>query len=193
MQSNSLEYNNNRIQVRNRKSMLEIRIPIKKNGIALLMMLLATAAWTVGLYVLVRIELHLQYFWYKAGLILAIAAWFVLGMTVASFFIWLFFGRERILITNKYLITDKHLVLFYRRNIYDIAAIFNLRTDIEIYKANRGGTWIDESRTVIRFDTTDKLVTFARGITKQEAEFILLQLAKSTYLQKQQFAVEQHF
>lgn len=181
----------NRVRVFKRKNLLEIRIALKKNTIALVAMIFATLAWIIALYVLVRIKLHLQYFWFKAGLILSILGWFALGMAGASFFVWLFFGRERILINHEYLITDKPLVFFYRRNFYDVAGISNLRTDIEIYKANRNGSWVDETRTVIKFDTVSKLVTFARGISKEEAEFILLQLAKSSYLKKEQFAVEQ--
>jgi hypothetical protein len=181
----------NRVRVFKRKNLLEIRIALKKNTTALVAMIFATLAWIIALYVLVRITLHLQYFWFKAGLILSILGWFALGMAGASFFVWLFFGRERILINHEYLITDKPLVFFYRRNFYDVAGISNLRTDIEIYKANRNGSWVDEIRTVIKFDTVSKLVTFARGISKEEAEFILLQLAKSSYLKKEQFAVEQ--
>ncbi len=181
----------NRVRVFKRKNLLEIRIALKKNTTALVAMIFATLAWIIALYVLVRITLHLQYFWFKAGLILGILGWFALGMAGASFFVWLFFGRERILINHEYLITDKPLVFFYRRNFYDVAGISNLRTDIEIYKANRNGSWVDETRTVIKFDTVTKLVTFARGISKEEAEFILLQLAKSSYLKKEQFAVEQ--
>ena len=181
----------NRVRVFKRKNLLEIRIALKKNTTALVAMIFATLALIIALYVLVRITLHLQYFWFKAGLILSILGWFALGMAGASFFVWLFFGRERILINHEYLITDKPLVFFYRRNFYDVAGISNLRTDIEIYKANRNGSWVDETRTVIKFDTVSKLVTFARGISKEEAEFILLQLAKSSYLKKEQFAVEQ--
>lgn len=181
----------NRVRVFKRKNLLEIRIALKKNTTVLVAMIFATLAWIIALYVLVRITLHLQYFWFKAGLILSILGWFALGMAGASFFVWLFFGRERILINHEYLITDKPLVFFYRRNFYDVAGISNLRTDIEIYKANRNGSWVDETRTVIKFDTVSKLVTFARGISKEEAEFILLQLAKSSYLKKEQFAVEQ--
>jgi hypothetical protein len=117
-----------------------------------------------------------------------------LGMAGASAFMYgLFFGRERIIVSNhEYLwLQTNRLVFFYRRNFYDVAGISNLRTDIEIYKANRNGSWVDETRTVIKFDTVSKLVTFARGISKEEAEFILLQLAKSSYLKKEQFAVEQ--
>ena len=143
------------------------------------------------MYVLVRVTLHLHYFWYKAGLILAILGWFALGMAGASFFVWLFFGRERILVNKEYFITDKPLVFFYRRNFYDVDTISNIRTDIEIYQSNRNGNWIDESRTVIKFDTENKFVTIARGIAKEEAEFILLQLAKSSYLKKEQFAIVQ--
>lgn len=181
----------NRVKVFSKKNLLEIRIPLKKNTTALIAMIFATLLWIIGLYVLVHITLHLQYFWFKAGLILAILAWFALGMAGASFFVWLFFGRERIVVNKEYFITDKPLVFFYRRNFYEVGNISNLRTDIEIYQANRNGKWIDESRTVIKFDTANKRVTFARGIAKEEAEFILLQLAKSAYLKKEQFAVEQ--
>jgi len=180
----------NRVKVFNKKNLLEIRIPLKKNTKALIAMILATLAWVFALYVLVRITLHLHYFWFKAGLILAILGWFALGMVGASFFVWLFFGRERILLNKEFFITDKPLVFFYRRNFYDAVEISNLRTDIEIYKANRNGNWTDEHRTVIKFDTLNKHVTFARGIAKEEAEFILLQLAKSVYLKKEQFAEE---
>jgi hypothetical protein len=181
----------NRVKVFSKKNLLEIRIPLKKNTKALIAMIFAAFAWIFALYVLVRVTLHLQYFWYKAGLILAILGWFALGMAGASFFVWLFFGRERILVTREYFITDKPLVFFYRRNFYDTNTISNIRTDIEIYQANRNGNWIDETRTVIKFDTAEKMVTVARGVTKEEAEFILLQLAKSSYVKKDQFAVIQ--
>ncbi|MCC6583689.1 MAG: hypothetical protein IT271_08305 [Chitinophagales bacterium] len=179
------------MKVLKRKNLLEIRIPVKKNTTALVAMIFAALVWIFALYILVRITLHLQYFWFKAGLILGILGWFALGMAGASFFVWLFFGRERIVITKEYFITDKPLVFFYRRNFYDVDDITNIRTDIEIYRANRNGKWIDETRTVIKFDTAAKLVTFARGIAKEEAEFVLLQLAKSSFLRKEQFAVEQ--
>jgi hypothetical protein len=132
----------------------------------------------------------LHYFWYKAGLILAISGWFSLGMAGASFFIWLFFGRERIIVTPDFLITDKPLVFFYRRNFYNLTSISNIRIDKELYKANRNGQWIDESRTVIKFDTSEKLVTLARGVNKTEAEAIVLELAKSAFFKKEQFAVD---
>ena len=178
-----------KIKVKHQRKMLEIRIPLRKNTTALLAMLLATIAWTIALYVLVRLALHFQHFWIKAGMILSIAGWFALGMAGASFFIWLFFGRERILVNAEYFITDKPLVFFYRRNFYPTGDISRLRTDIEIYKANRNGQWVDEQRTVIKFDTPEKFVTFGRGISPEEAEFILLTLAKSSFLKQEQFEV----
>ncbi|HQV78354.1 MAG TPA: hypothetical protein PK301_07695 [Chitinophagales bacterium] len=188
---NVLEKYQSRIKTKTSKSMLEIRIPLRKNSNVLIAMILATLVWIAGLYALVRVALYLSFFWYKAGLILAIVVWFAIGMMGASFFIWLFFGRERIVLNKEYFITDKPLVFFYRRNFYPISQIQNIRTDVEIYKANRNGNWVDESRTVIKFDTNNKLVTIARGIAKEEAEYILLQLAKSDYLQMEQFAVIQ--
>lgn len=178
----------NRVKVFNKKELLEIRIPLKKNTKALIAMIIATLGWILALYFLVRLTLHIHYFWLKAGLILSIMGWFALGMGGASFFIWLFFGRERIIINKEFFITDKPLVFFYRRNFYDVSDISNIRTDVEIYQANRNGNWVDEQRTVIKFDTSNKMVTVARGIAKPEAEFILLQLAGSAYLQSDQFA-----
>lgn len=178
-----------RIKVKQTKKRLEIRIPIKKNAMVLAMMILATLAWIFVLFVLVRVEISLQHFWYRFGLVLGIVGWFALGMAGASFFVWLFFGRERIILSKDFFITDKPLVFFYRRNFYAINSISNLRTDIEIYKANRNGTWIDEQRTVIKLDSNEKHVTIARGISKPEAEFILLQIAQSEYLKAEQFAI----
>ena len=180
----------NRIKFFTKSKLLEIRIPTKKNTTALIAMVFATMLWVFTLLVLVRVTLSLHYFWYKAGLILAISGWFSLGMAGASFFIWLFFGRERIIITPEYLITDKPLVFFYRRNFYTLKEIANIRLDKEIYKVNRKGEWVDESRPVIKFDTDKKLVTFARGIAKEEAEQIILEIAKSSPLQKEQFSAE---
>ncbi|MDB5228503.1 MAG: hypothetical protein JWN78_2696 [Bacteroidota bacterium] len=178
----------NRVKVFNKKKLLEIRIPLKKNTKALIAMIIAALGWIFALYFLVRLTLHIHHFWLKAGLIISIMGWFALGMGGASFFIWLFFGRERIIVNKEFFITDKPLVFFYRRNFYDVRDISNIRTDVEIYQANRNGNWIDEQRTVIKFDTSNKMVTIARGIAKPEAEFILLQLAVSDYLYSEQFA-----
>lgn len=182
----------NRVRVSHQKEVLSIRIPLKKNTTALIAMIIASMAWVFALFVLVSITLRFEeHFWAKLGLVISIVGWFALGMAGASFFVWLFFGRERILLNREYFITDKPLVFFYRRNFYDVDSIANIRIDVEVYKANRNGVWIDEQRTVLKFDTPEKLVTFARGITKEEAEYIVMQLAKSPYLKKKQFALEQ--
>ncbi len=179
------------IRVLRKKDFLEIRIPLKKNTTALIALIAATIAWIIALFIVIRITLIVHNFWIKAGLILAIGAWFALGMAGASAFIWLFFGRERIIVSKEFIVTDKPLVFFYRRNFYDIETISNIHIDKELFKINRNGEWKDEQRTVIKFDTPEKQVTFARGIDKFEAENILLEMAKSTFLLKTQFAVEQ--
>ena len=180
-----------RIRVLRKIDFLEIRIPLKKNTTALIALILATIVWVIALFIVIRITLSVHHFWIKAALVLAIGGWFALGMAGASTFIWLFFGRERIIISKEYLVTDKPLVFFYRRNFYDIADISNIHVDVELFKVNRNGEWKDEQRTVIKFDTPEKQVTFARGIDKTEAENILLEMAKSTCLSKAQFAAEQ--
>ncbi len=185
------ETNNNRLKIFRSRNTLEIRIPIRKNTKVLIAMIIATLAWIAVLFILVKLTLwYHDAFWIKTGIIVVILGWVAAGMAGASFFVWLFFGRERILLNKEFFITDKPLVFFYRRNFYDIDEIKNIRTDIEVFKANRNGAWIDEQRTVIKFDTDDKHVTFARGISKEEAAFIILQIAKSNYLRKEQFAHE---
>ena len=94
--------NKNRVKVFNKKKLLEIRIPLKKNTAALIAMILATLIWIFALFLLVRLTLHIHYFWLKAGLILILLGWFALGMAGASFFMWLFFGRERIIVNNEF-------------------------------------------------------------------------------------------
>lgn len=180
-----------RIRVLRKKDFLEIRIPLKKNTTALIALIVATIIWTIALFIVIRITLLTHHFWIKAALILAIGAWFALGMAGASTFIWLFFGRERIIVSKEFIVTDKPLVFFYRRNFYDTDTITNIHIDKELFKINRNGEWKDEQRTVIKFETPEKQVTFARGIDTLEAENILLEMAKSSYLSKTQFAVEQ--
>jgi hypothetical protein len=188
-------YKNNilqrQIRVFNTINELEIRIPLKKNTTALIGLIVATIAWIFTLYVLIHFILPIKYIWYKLALLLAIISWFALGMAGASMFIWLFFGRERIIVTKDYFITDKPLVFFYRRNFYNIKEISNLHVDVELYKINRNNTWKDEQRTVIKFDTQLKQVIFARGIEKEIAQNIIIELAKSSFLNKSQFSVEQ--
>ena len=182
-----------RIKIRPKKDLLEIRIPLKKNRTLLLLMLLATAAWCFALFVSVKVVLTINTFWIKAGILLSIGGWFLIGMAGASVFMWMFFGRERIILTKEYFITDKPLVFFYRRSFYDNKDITLLRSDIEIFKVHRNRQWVDEQRLVLKFDTPGKIAIFARGIDAAEAECILLEIAKSGYLRPDQFAVEQKF
>ena len=99
----------NRIKFFTKSKLLEIRIPTKKNTTALIAMVFATMLWVFTLLVLVRVTLSLHYFWYKAGLVLSIMGWFALGMAGASSFIWLFFGREWILLNKEF---------FHTKNIF---------------------------------------------------------------------------
>jgi hypothetical protein len=183
----------NRIRIRSGKDRLEIRIPLKKNRALLAGMLLATAAWCFALFVSIKLVLGVQTFWIKAGILLSIGGWFLIGMAGASVFMWMFFGRERIVVTKEFFITDKPLIFFYRRSFYDNELLRQLRSDIEIYKVHRNNQWVDEQRTVLKFDTPGKTAIFARGIDPGQAEYILLEIARSGYLQASQFALEQKF
>lgn len=180
-----------RIIVKNKTDFISIRIPMNRNLLYLTMLVLATIVWSISLFFLIDLFLHLNQFLFKAITFLAFVAWVAIGLAGVSVFIWIFFGRERIIVNNTYFITEKPLIFFYRNNIYPINDITNIRIDKEMYKINRNGEWIESFRNVIKFDTPKKIVVFARNISTADAEFILFQLAKCNYLKSEQFAVIQ--
>ncbi|HNM66461.1 MAG TPA: hypothetical protein PKN16_03120, partial [Chitinophagales bacterium] len=67
--------------------------------------------------------------------------------------------------------------------------VSKIRIDKETFKINRNGTWVENQRTVLKFDTPKKHVVFARNIAVSDAEYILLLLAKCKYLKAEQFAI----
>lgn len=176
------------ISVKNRKKYMSIRIPMTRKLIYIISLIVVTIAWCLGLFLLIGIFLKLNLFIYKLILFFVFLIWSSIGLIGVSFFMWMFFGRERIIISKEYLVTEKPLIFFYRRNIYSIKDISNIKIDKEVFKINRNGNWIEDKRTVLKFDTPNKQVIFARNISDIDAEFVLLNLAKCTFLEHEQFA-----
>lgn len=179
----------NHVKIKQSKDSLSFILPLKKSKYRLLFMLIASIIWCLGLFYLIRYSISGHGYWMKLLLLLIIATWSFIGMIGVSIFIWMFFGRERIIVTNEFFITDKPLVFFYRRNFYPLQGISNLRIDKEIYKVKRNQNWLEQNRTVLKFNTPQKEVVFARGIEQQDAETILLRLAQYTHFNKEQLAV----
>ncbi len=180
-----------RIRIRQKVSYLDMYIRIKKNKKALVWVIAASIPWVGILSLLEKSLLSSDTFLLRAILLFALLSWMGIGAAGCVFLIWLYFGRERIMVNENHILIEKPLVIYNRRNYYPLSNVGNIRIDKELYKVSRDGKWHDMYRTVLAFDTSDKHVFFGRGIDKSDAEFLLLQLASSGYLQKNQFATFQ--
>jgi hypothetical protein len=180
------------ITVQQKKNSLAIRIPMKRSLKNLILLIFSTIIWAISLFIFINI--FIQYsagFWIKLAFFALFLLWFGIGLVGASIFMWIFFGRERIIVNQDFLITEKPLVFFYRRSFYNIFEISNIRIDKEIYKVNRNNVWQENFRTVLKFDTPNKTSIFARNIDNKDAEYVLFLLAKCSFLKEEQFAVVQ--
>lgn len=180
-----------RIRLRKTASHLDMYIRIKQNKKALLWVIAATLPWVFVLLMIEKVLLASDTFILRALILIALLLWMAIGAAGCVFIIWLYFGRERIMVNNEHILIEKPLVIYNRRNYYPITDVCNIRIDKELYKVSRNGEWQDTYRTVLAFDTPTKHVYFGRGIEKADAEYLLLQLASSVYLQKNQFATYQ--
>jgi len=162
---------------------------MNRNLMYIFILILATIIWCFGLFLITGFFLELHTFIYKLILFFGFLIWNGIGLAGVSFFMWIFFGRERIIIGKEYLVTEKPLIFFYRRNIYPTKTISNIKIDKEAFKINRNGDWLERNRIVLKFDTPNKQVVFARNISDTDAEFVLMNLAKCSYLNKEQFAI----
>lgn len=178
-----------RVSITNTKNSMRVRIPMNRNLVYISILILTTFFWCLGLFMLIDLFLKLHNFYYKLFLFFGFLVWNGIGLAGVSFFMWIFFGRERIVVNKDYFITEKPLIFFFRRNIYNINDVSKIRIDKETFKINRNGTWVENQRTVLKFDTPKKHVVFARNIAVSDAEYILLLLAKCKYLKAEQFAI----
>lgn len=104
----------------------------------------------------------------------------------------MFFGRERILINRDQMLIEKPLVFYNRRSYYFLQQISQLRVGREQYKARENGIWVIRERSILIMEYPDKQVTFGRGTSPEEAEWILLKIAQSGFLPTTSFAPTHH-
>lgn len=177
-----------RIKVQRGEQQLTILIPVKKNIPVMVTVFLLALPWMLMLWFLVERSLLIHTIWYaKPAYLIAIGLWMIPGVIGSAFLTWIFFGRERILLTKEQLLVEKPLVFYNRRNYYENGSISALRVGQELYKARINGEWTDKSRTILQFNTPQKEVTFGRGVSPEEAEFILMELGTHHWLKPSQF------
>ncbi len=183
----------NRIHIHLRNHQLQILVPVRKNKKLMMWVFLMSIPWGIILWLIVEETYSPEAsFWWKIFFILSILSWSaigVLGYTILSF---MFFGRERILVNKKQMLIEKPLVFYNRRNYYLVPQISQLRVGREQYKARENGVWITRERSILIMDYPDKQVTFGRGTSPEEAEWILLKIAQSGLLPTQAFAPTHH-
>lgn len=166
---------------------LVIKIPVRKNPYVYVPLLLATMGWIVGLWLLLEFLSHIDRKIVDYLLWLIVLSWTALGLAGSASLFWIFFGFEQIVLNKEMLTTRKPLILYNRFNIYSAPSITRLRLDEEVYRARRNGEWQDVARPVIRFSTPEKEVTIGRGSSAAALDKILLAMAASGYLRKEQF------
>lgn len=180
---------NSRIHIQLQRRQLTILVPVRKNIRIMLWVLLLAVPWAVFLWILVeRLQLEHTIRWAPALYMVAILLWSVVGIAGYTVLSFMFFGREKILITPDQILIEKPLVFYNRRNYYKTSDISNLRVGREVYKAKEKGIWVDRERSILQMDYPGKKVSFARGTTPEEAEWILLKIAQSGLLSSRSFA-----
>lgn len=178
-----------RIHINMQKRHLTILVPVKKNKKLMTWVLLTTIPWSIVLWLIIDKMYQLDsLFWWKAFTLLAIMIWSIIGLAGYTILSFMFFGREKILVSPKQILIEKPLVFYNRRNYYLIKDISNLRMGRELYKVRHEGEWLEKQRNILQMDYPQKQVSFARGVSKEEAERILLKIAESGMVPVEAFA-----
>lgn len=179
-----------RIYIKSKPNFLMIRIPIKKNPYLIIPLLTMIILWIPFLFNFTEKSLITNILTTKLIWLTVLSIWFILGAIGFTFLIWILFGYEEILIKNDFLVTSKPLIFYVRNSFYDKSTISGIRLDKEVYNARKNGVWQEKTRNVIRMETPNKTVSFARGIETLEGEAILINLATSGIFEQNQFHVE---
>ena len=167
---------------------LEVSIGVLKNMYVIVPLVFSALIWIFGLGFLVDKVFQSYRTLIEMGIAGMLFFWLVLGGAIFSTLFWIFFGKERLIVTKEVLMTEKPIHLYKRRRAYAIGDVSNIRAAHELYKVRRNGVWEDDTRTVLRFETPYKNVVFGRGIEPEETELILVELARCPYFKESQFA-----
>lgn len=178
-----------RIHIHLQSRQLTILVPVKKNKKLMIWVFLSTLPWVFVLWSIIeKLYIPDAGFWWKVMTLSAILIWSAVGIAGYTVLSFMFFGREKIFITPDQMLIEKPLVFYNRRNYYLTKDISQLKLGRELYKARENGVWIDRERSILLFEYPDKQVSFARGTSPEEAEWILLKIAQSGLLPVHAFA-----
>lgn len=176
-----------RVAVTSHHQYQEISIQLLRNYYVIIPLIIIALVWLLGLYYLSEKVFVTYRTLIELGIAGMLFFWLILGGMIFSTLWWIFTGKEKIMVTSNNLQTEKPIHLYKRRRSYPLEGVYNIRIDRELFKVRRNGDWVDDQRIVIKFETPFKSVAFGRGLTIEEAEFILLELAKSENLEEKHF------
>jgi len=177
-----------RIAIKVHNNYLEISIRVLRNMYVIVPLAFSALIWIFGLAFLIDKVFQSYTTMIEMGIAGMLFFWLVLGGGIFSTLFWIFFGKERLIVTEEVLLTEKPIHLYKRKRAYAIKDVTNIRVAHELYKVRREGHWEDDTRTVLRFETPYKNVVFGRGIQPEETELILVELARCPYFEEGQFA-----
>ncbi|MCO5232534.1 MAG: hypothetical protein LC105_12100 [Chitinophagales bacterium] len=179
----------NRIHIHIQNQSMTILVPVKKQKKQLIVILLLALPWVLGLWTIIEVFYSTSAsLWHKAFTLMIILFWSSIGVVGYTLLTFMFFGREKIFITPQQILIEKPLVFYNRRNYYLVQNISMLRVGVEQYKAQENNQWVDRERSILQLEYPEKIVSFARGTSPEEAEWILLKIAQSGLLPSQAFA-----
>ncbi|MCO5248820.1 MAG: hypothetical protein M9887_07735 [Chitinophagales bacterium] len=179
----------NRIHIHTQSRQLTILVPVKKNKKLLIGFFIAVLPWVLCLWLLIdHLYIPEMNFWHKMLFLLAVLCWSVIGGIGFTFLNFTLMGREKILINAQQILIEKPLVFYNRRNYYLVKDISNLRLGTEEYQVRKDGVWQKRNRSILLMEYPNKQVSFGRGTSFEEAEWILLKIAQSNLLPASVFA-----
>lgn len=176
-----------RVKVTERQQYQEISIALLRNYYVIIPLIICAIVWVFGFIFIAERVFRTYRTVIELGIAGMLFFWMIFGAAIFSTLYWIFRGKEKVMVTSHHIQTEKPIHLYRRRRSYALESVSNIRIDREVFKVRRNGEWVDDTRIVVKFETPNKSVTFGRALTQQEAEFILMELAKSEFLKESHF------
>ncbi len=177
-----------RINIHMQKRQLTILVPVKKNRKLMMWIFLSAIPWVIFLWLIIdNLYRPESGFWWNIMTLLIIFFWSSAGLVGYTILSFMFFGREKILINPEQILIEKPVIFYNRRNYYLVHDVSNIRIGREIYKVHQDGEWKEKQRNILQMDYPDKQVIFCRGVSQEEAEWILLKIAQSNLIPIEKF------
>ena len=158
---------------------IEIHINAKRNFVLVVFFACWIAGWAVGEFSVIEILLKPPFNLSKLPLIIWLAGWSLVGLTVILIWLWTVNGKEIIRIDENNLTHIRIFTVFSRSHRIHISNIDKLTVSTKntsMFKLNSGIRYWGLSGGIIEFDCKDYSYRFGSNLNKQQAESIIEQI-----------------